>query len=198
MTRREDATVEADVAQATAEGLPLRVWISENFAQYWYADALHEARTGKDMQAKRREIVLAACFAESYIFEWARSVVGVEAINDYFPPQPRFKDDPRYRRRLKRKWRQIPTELHQDGEIRVAPVLDLSEFGTLVRFRNGLVHAAASRPMTDSLPAQAKPFPTIEQLKKLPHGWAVQMVRELVEDLHQQVGTSPPDYLARP
>lgn len=195
---RKNAKVDAAVAEATADALACAVWNAANFSQHWYADALREGREGEDYHALRREIVFATCFAESYIFEWARNIVGVEAINDYFPPQPRLKHDPRYRRKLRKKWREVPTELQADGKIHIAPKLNLSMLGMLIKYRNGLVHAAASRPTTDSLPAEAKPYPAIEELRKLNHGWAVKIVADLVVELHRQLGTSPPAYVKYP
>lgn len=186
------------LAEATASvGIPT-VWLSDNFAQDWFADALLEARIGKDHNARRREIILAACFAESYIFEWVRRKVQIEELNDYFPPSPRFPDDPRYRRTLKDKWKELPKELYEAGKIPSNPNLDLSGLGTLLKYRHGLVHAAASRPATDSQPEETKPFPTKQMLNRLKPGWAVSIAVDLVKALHQAVGDPLPEYIEEP
>jgi hypothetical protein len=185
-------------AELTASAGKATVWQSDNFAQDWFADALHEARSGQGHKSRRREIIFAACFAESYIFEWVRRTVQIEEINDYFPPTPRFSRDPRYRRSLKEKWKQIPHELHKDGRIPSDPSLDLSGLGTLLKYRHGLVHAAASRPATDVQPRKTRPFPSKSMLEKVKPGWAVVIVADLVRSLHRAVGTSPPEYVEYP
>jgi hypothetical protein len=176
----------------------ITVWISDNFAEDWFLDALREAQTGTDHNAIRREIILAGCFLESYIFEWARRKLQIEEINDFFPPKPRLAGDPRYRRTLKDKWKQIPGELYAEGKIPSNPNLDLSGLGTLLKYRHGLVHAAGSRPATDSQPQETRPFPTKDMLKSLKPGWAVRIAVDLVTSLHNAIGDPLPDYVQRP
>lgn len=179
-------------------GLDPTVWISDIFAQDWFADALREARTGRDHNARRREIVMSACFAESYMFEWVRQKVQIEEINDYFPPSPRFRGDPRHRRSLKAKWRDIPKELHEAGKIPSVPIFDFSGFEILIRYRNGLIHAAASRPATDLQIEENKPFPTKGMLKDMEPGWAVRVIVGLVTTLHRSMGDRIPGYIENP
>jgi hypothetical protein len=128
------------------------VWWADSFAQDWFADALREARTGIDPGAVRREVIFAACFAESYIFEWTRSKIPIEELTNYFPPRPRRDRDPQYRRRLQDKWQEIPKELFKDKKIPVAPNLKLRRLAKLLQYRNDFVHAAAGRPVTDRSP----------------------------------------------
>jgi hypothetical protein len=194
----KDVIITPPPAVASASVDNPTVWISDNFAQDWFADALHEARTGKDYHAIRREIILATCFLESYIFEWTRLKVQIEELNDYFPSSRRFNNDTRYRRTLKAKWKDIPRELFEAGKLLADPSWHLSGLGTLLKYRHGLVHAAASRPATDSQPQDTKPFPTKNMLKKLKHGWAVRVVVDLVKDLHHAVGDSVPNYIEYP
>ena len=185
-------------AEISSSGGDPVVWISDSFARDWFTDALREARTGKDYNARRREIIFAICFAESYIFEWTRHKIQIEEINDYFPPSPRFDKDPRYRRTLKDKWGRIPREIFDAKKIPAHPNLKLAGLGTLLKYRNGLVHASASEPATDSQPPKTKPFPTKEMLKRLKPGWAVKIVVDLVKDLHREVGDSVPEYIEYP
>jgi hypothetical protein len=185
------------IASQEAVGTPT-VWLSDNFAEDWYRDALQEARTGTDYNAIRREILFAACFAETYIFEWTRRKLQIEEINDYFPPTARFEKDPRYRRSLVEKWRDVPKELFEAGKIPTEPKLDISKLSELIKFRNGLVHAAGSRPATKVQSKKTKPFPAKRDLKKLSAGWAVRIVVDLVFDLHKTLGESSDFYLERP
>jgi hypothetical protein len=170
------------------------VWLSANFARLWFADAMHEATTGNDENSVRREIVFSTCFLEGYIFEWVRNI-DIGAVNNYFPAKPRFKKDPRYRRTLKGKWKEVPKELFDDGKIPCEPQLNLSELGTLIKYRDGLVHAAASRPSTASQSPEERPVPASNELKRLRAGWALSIAVELVKKLHLDLGTKPPDYL---
>ena len=127
-------------------GVP-SLWTMATFSPQWFADALHEATTGSDENSIRREIVFSTCFLESYIFEWARDIirdVDIAAVDDYFPRSPRFapQRDPRCRRKLKKKWKEVPRELFKDGKIGIEPKLTLSDLGKLVEIRNNVVHAA--------------------------------------------------------
>ena len=192
--KENNAKVSPKTVSVSAKILPPTVWISANFAERWFADTKSEAKTGKDHHSLRREILFATCFLESYIYEWTRRVVGVEAINDYYPATPRSEGDPRYRRRLKEKWRQIPGELQNDKKISINSQLDLSKLGILLKYRNGLVHASASRPVTDDQPEEEKPFPSLEELKQLNPGWALDIAVDLVHQLHGALGSTPPDY----
>ncbi|MFW9889121.1 MAG: hypothetical protein ACFFER_13125 [Candidatus Thorarchaeota archaeon] len=187
--------VELKTASTKVEPNNLSIWLSDNFAEDWYRDALYESQKDKDYHSLRREIIFSVCFAESYIFEWARGILQLDELSAYFPPEPRFKDDPRYRRKLKNKWKEIPKELYEEGKINADPELDLSGLGTLLRYRHGLIHAAASRPKTKSKKEASKPFPTKEDLKKLKSGWAMQIVVHLVENLHEAIGTPLPEYI---
>jgi hypothetical protein len=181
------ATIEAAAYAPT-------VWLSANFARLWFIDAMHEATTGNDENSIRREIVFSSCYLESYIFEWARNI-DIGGVNNYFPAKPRFEDDPSYRRTLKDKWKEVPKELFNDGKIACEPQLNLSRLGALIKYRNGLIHATASRPSTDSQPLEEKPVPARDELKRLKRGWALSIALELVGKLHQDLGTKAPDYL---
>jgi hypothetical protein len=189
--------VPGSISSVAAVGT-LTVWLSDNFAEDWFRDALHEARTGTDYNAVRREIIFGACFAETYIFEWARRKLQIEEINDYFPPMPRFANDHRYRRTLVKKWRHVPKELFEAKKIAAEPKLNLSGLGQLAKYRHGLVHAAGSRPTTGGQPKKSKPFSTKGDLKKVSAGWAVRIVVDLVSDLHATLGESVPSYLEPP
>lgn len=183
--------VEHDIA------LPVTPWQSDNFAEDWYRDALGEARAGGDHNTRRREIIFAFSFAECFIFEWSRRKLQIDEVNEYFPVKRRFKNDPNYRRTLTDKWKMVPAELHTAGKIPALPTLDLSGLEELLRYRHGLVHAAASRPATAGQPPESIPFPRKRDLKGLTAGWAIDIVFDLVFQLCAQLGESKPPYLER-
>jgi len=170
--------------------------MSAHFAQSWFGDALREAKTPDDAQARRREIVFAVCFAETYLFESVRDeVVGgdVQKFNRYFPPG-NF-------RRVEDKWKDIPKELAADSLM--ATTLNQGHpnwenFLDAVAFRHGLVHAAASRPHSRDLPRKERAVPTMEDLSGLTPGWALGVVVTLIRRLHDAIQTTPPAWLPDP
>ena len=174
----------------------LTVWRSYSFAPEWYADAVNEARKGKDHHARRREIVFAVSSAESYLFEWVRDDIlqrNFNELNDYFPPDEK--------RPITEKLKEIPKQLKKNGHI-----LSVPDFGgqswqnvrDLVSYRNGLLHARASRPETNGLPEKSMPVPSKGLLEGLDAGWATNVVRTLIIELHEAVGSAPPDWLEAP
>jgi hypothetical protein len=172
------------------------VWLSYSFAPEWFSDALTEARTGKDHHARRREIIFAVCCAESYLVEWIRDEVlkrDFNRLNQFFPPGER--------RGVAEKWKEVPKALLQAGLISAVPNLERpywQDWLDLVDLRNGLIHARASRPETDSQPTGEKPVPSKGDLDKLVPGWAVKVVVTLVRELHVAVSTSAPTWLVDP
>jgi hypothetical protein len=172
----------------------LAVWQHANFSKAWYQDALRESKGEEGKDSKRREIVFAASFLETYIFEWVRQI-RIDLTDVYFPAEPRFEKDHRFGRGLKEKWKEIPGELHKDGYISLTPDLDLSQLGMLVLRRNGLLHGRASRPLTEGLTEKQKPLPALDEWDKITHGWACNVARELVSKLHSDLNMAPPDYL---
>ena len=171
-------------------GQPATLWTSDNYAEDWYRDAVAAARSGGDHDARRREIIFAICFAESFIFEWARRKLKIKEIDEYFPPKNR--------RKLLDKWKEVPKRLDKAGKIKVQPSLELSGLAHLLRYRHGLIHASASRPATDRQQPKTKPFPRKKDLKALKAGWALSIVFDLVSELCDQLGEPKPDYLQKP
>lgn len=170
-----------------------KIWLTYSFAPEWFNDALNEARTGQDHHSRRREILFAVCAAESYVFEWVRDEVlrrDFDKLRKYFPPGKR--------RSVKKKWKKIPKELYEERQISNEPNWGGTEwrnFLKLVRYRDGLVHARASRPETSSLSPDEEPLPSKTDLDRMPLGWAVQRIVTLIRHLHGAVGTSAPDWL---
>jgi hypothetical protein len=179
----------------------LTAWKSYNFASEWFADALREAEDeheGAEARGpRRREILFAVCAAESYVFEWVRDTVlknDFEKLKKYFPPVP-----PGKKRGVVRKLQDIPKELASDGLV-PAPLdsggQEWSDFREVVDYRDGLVHAAASRPETDGQPENEKPVPPMDVIDAMPPGWAVKRVRVILQKLHSDTKTPLPDWLS--
>jgi hypothetical protein len=190
----------AAVSSSEAVGT-LTVWVTYPWAKDWFADALQEARNGTDHNARRREIVFAVSFAESYLVEWVRDEILdkrdfeqlVEALNRYFPPGKW--------ERIIEKWKEVPRRLLEDSRIRATPDLGQpywEDFRELVDMRNGLVHARSSRPETTTQPEKEKTLPSKGDLDNLPAGWATEVVITLVNKLHDANQTSAPDWLVTP
>jgi hypothetical protein len=180
----------------TIDHITATVWSFNSFAPEWYQDALNESRSDNDHNARRREIVFAVNFAESYLVEWVRDDVLHRDFNgffNYFPAGVRYS--------ALEKWKGIPKLLRDAGLIPQVPDLGRpywEEFRELVRYRDGLVHAVASRPDTSSLSPTEKPLPPKSVLDQLEPGWALRVVIELIRQLHKTVGTTPPPWLIDP
>ncbi len=191
---KKDTIVSIPVASVTQTAHAPTTWVSANFSEHWYRDAANEAAKADGENSTRREIIFAASFLESYIFEWARLICGLDRINEYFLPVKSMRAE-RYQRSLQDKWKKVPGELHLDSIISTAPKLDFSELGLLVELRNGLLHARASRPSTDDLPEKFRPVPAPGELATIKHGWACSVAKSLVQKLHKDLGTPSPSYI---
>ena len=69
------------------------------------------------------------------------------------------------------------------------------EWAKLLDYRDGLVHARASRPQTAGQSGGQAPLPTLAELDGLPAGWAVDVAVEHVRRLHDAAGTALPAWL---
>lgn len=180
----------------TLDAIAITVWLTYSFVPEWYQDAFKEAKISNDHNARRREIVFSVNFAESYLVEWVRDDVLHRDFNRFFHYFPAGA-----RHTAIEKWRDIPKHLHKDKLIPHVPDLGRpywEEFNKLVDYRNGVVHAAASRPDTSSLSPIEKPLPPKSVLDQLEPGWALRIVIELIRQLHKAVGTTPPSWLMDP
>jgi hypothetical protein len=180
------------VVAVTAVGSPT-VWLSANFAQAWYADAKSEAIGVSDTQRRRREITFSVAAVESYLLEWVRDEVlkrDFVLLDKYFAPGER--------RPVTEKWKDITKALVSDGLIPSAPSFTgktWENFRRLVEFRNGLIHARASRPQTAGLSENQMPVPSMRELHALEPGWAVEVVTGLIRELHLATGMKEPAWL---
>jgi hypothetical protein len=165
-----------------------------NFSERWYRNAKLEAAGTDGHDSTRKEIISAASFLETYIFEWARTLA-FNRLDEYFPPTPRFQIDPRFKRSLTNKWKQIPAELYAHNIIPMCPKLKLVPLGQLMKYRHRLRYAPARRPMTARISKKKAAVPAFGELESIAHGWALDVAQRLVLDLHHQLGTAPPVYL---
>jgi hypothetical protein len=170
------------------------IWLAEAFAKSWYRDARGEADTpGAD--ARRREIVFAIACAESFLFEWVRDdVLGagdMVALPKYFPDGAR--------RGIRKRWPSVIKALHADGRIVGLPNVVTSRawqsFCQLVEYRDGLLHAGASRPSGTGVAAKAEPKPSMRELDELGGGWAADVVAELIRELCSAARTQSPSWI---
>jgi hypothetical protein len=184
--------VRGDDVVEVGERTNTELWVAASWASGWYADALREARAGLDVDVRRREIVFAVCCVESYLFEWARALVGPRVVNEYFPPGRRLG--------IREKWKLVLEQLATSNKIRATPSFggsDWAEFTKLVAYRDGLIHASASRPTSDADADAMPPVPAVEVLQQMRAGWPINVVCDLVENLHRTIGTSTPRWLVR-
>jgi hypothetical protein len=95
----------------------LKLEAASHFSKRWFADTCEQSQLpGQD--ARRREIVFAACLAETYLFEWVLHDVchnDWDSALEYFPPDAR--------RGVDQKWREVPKALVAGGKLKAAPDL---------------------------------------------------------------------------
>lgn len=170
------------------------LWTCRSFAPDWFNDALQETkRSDQDIGTRRREILFSVALAEAYIVEWVRDEIFPEdliKLKEYFIPGDRTP--------VSDKWKDIPKRLARERHIPRSPDISLSywhEWTELVRYRNGLIHASASRPESARLTGNENPFPSANLLAELQSGWAIRTVIELITKLHEAIGTPTPEWL---
>lgn len=202
-----DVVMQVPAATGTGSMLAPTVISGAFYARAWYEDALREARdnNSRNHHARRREILFAVCCAESYLYEWAYDLLSQQKLTGsapyaeivrYFPS-----DD---KRGVSQRYKDVPKALHADRWLPVRPDLGGShgtEWLMLVAYRDGLVHAKASRPVVigpGATHAGQPPAPSLEQLRDLRPGWALQVTAERVRRLHQAAGTAVPGWLGAP
>jgi hypothetical protein len=187
-----DAVVRPPTIEAIGHVFPVQLWVNYRHAPDWFADAVREA-SEPGHHARRREIVFAVCLADSYLAEWVIASVGPGGDRSYLPSGDR--------RGVTQRWKDIPKDLVRDGVI--PATLDLNvdavEWRRLVNYRDGLVHANASRPEQLGVDQpEWMPMPSKSELDNLEPGWALGVVVERIRRLHQAVGTDPPTWLGNP
>ena len=69
-------------------GQSVQLWLHATYAPAWFQDAQRESAL-PGIDARRREILFAVCFVESYLLEWTRDEPlkrEFKALDDYLPP----------------------------------------------------------------------------------------------------------------
>jgi hypothetical protein len=190
----------SDAIHVQTTTFPVNILITASFARYWLDDALIEAKKESSRDSKRREIVFAVCFAETYIFEWVRNKFFPKDIEGLFHcfTTPSEKGG-RRPKNIKEKWK-VTKQLSEDGKIKDTIVFDKGknvvwgDFCDLIDYRNSLVHAALSIPESSSPPELIKKLPTISDFNRMKIGWATGVVVNLVRHFHEVIGIKPPDW----
>jgi hypothetical protein len=198
VSNQRSQVVEPEEVQAgEPSGEPV-LWVTATLAADWYRDAVSEYASPPsggltDVRRFRREIVASVNCAECYLFEWVRDEAlnrNFKLLSKYFPI--------RSRRGVRENWDAIPKLLHADGRIPDLPDFGGkhdSEWNELIDYRDGFIHATASRTKPVTQPADRTPTPDLSLLASLPSGWAVRIVTVHIWRLHKAIGTSPPDWL---
>jgi hypothetical protein len=175
---------------------PVTPWQSYRYAPGWHADALQEAQNKNDHDARRREIVFAVSLAESYIVEWVITVIldgDYGRLTEFFPKGKKMS--------VNEKWKEFPRQLVDEGLIPGVPETGdghSDDWHRLITYRDGLIHASASRPSTAEMPENAEgPIPSKPELDTLDAGWALGVVEERIRRFHEAAGTEPPAWFRR-
>jgi hypothetical protein len=171
------------------------------FAKHWYADALGEAqRTDLSgifySHSRRREIVFSVCLAEAYLYEFVAIEVlhlKIDDIKKYFPLKSRDG--------VSKQYLSIPKLLYKDGLFPRLPDFGGphgDEWNRIIAYRDGLIHANASRAFYQGQVAEEAPKPGVNDLSALQAGWAVRTVTERIRRLHEATDIAPPQWLLVP
>jgi hypothetical protein len=179
-----------EMAQGSVE-----VWITVSLTQPWLRDVVIESKqVGHDH--RRKEIVFAVCFIETYLFEIVRDLIlrmDYKETTRYFPVGRRLG--------IRDRCKEVFKQLFEDKKLKQAMNWSepfWSEFCRLIDMRDGLVHAAISRPYNSDLSKGANPTPTMEEFRKLSQGWALQTALNLVYAMHEAIGVELFPWLENP
>ena len=187
-------TLNVKLPTITAE-IILSPWTYRSFAQAWLKDALNEARHGIDLDSRRREIIFAVAFAESYLVEWVRDDIlkkDFVKFNLYFPTNTKMTAE--------YKWKEIPKQLCRDKLLREIPNLKSTfweNWKKLLNCRDGFIHAVTSCPENLELLRKKEPS-KIHEISKIKSGWATHITIELVKQFHKAANIPMPKWLHIP
>ena len=167
------------------------LWEKYHVSELWYRDAVNEAQT-QSSEARHREIIFAVCFAETYLYELVRDVFTGEdqEIFGFFPQQDR--------RGIRQRWKEVVKELLHRRLIKSRPNYGdthAEEWIRLIEFRDGLVHANASRPKNRLDDTSPSPVPSMKDLFELEAGWALGVVVEHLSRLHEATDVPVPGWI---
>lgn len=196
---RKDVTLVAAPGAFQVTGGSASFSITFDLSQAWFSDARWEAENplaADNYHYRRREVIFAVCFAETYLFEWTLAALDLDGdkLTRYFPNSDK--------RGVAEKWAKVPAALHRDHLLKT--VLRASKkhnknWQNLIDIRNGLTHSKASWPeVVGRIVRHPKPIPRLRDLGAKPPGWALAIATERVRRLHAAAGTLTPAWLAKP
>lgn len=192
-----DYVLEAEPGHYQFEVHSATAYITQDYAPDWWEDALKSVPDGAgDAGAMRRQIVFAVCALESWFFEWVRD----DVLEDATQSSVLFADITA--RGLPNRIKCVLGEMHSRGRLDAEPGYGESDawqdLHELLRHRNGLVHALASRPRGD-IPEEAEgPRPDFRELTEMEPAWPVSVVRGVVELLSSFDDAEPPEWMELP
>lgn len=169
-------------------------------AEAWWSDVTGDLAPGS-RDARRRQIVFGGAFLETYLYEWVRDSVLVDAssgkwdrLDALFPLNDR--------RSVVVRWKETPRTLVQEGDIRRSPDLGgavWQEVTDVLEFRNGLVHGTSSRPVGSGVPDEQISRASFDRLASLDPAWVPNVLCGVVDLLHAGTGTgSRPEWMLWP
>lgn len=172
------------------------------YAQFWWEDTCSNIPpVGASHDEKghfvRRQIVFAICCVESWFFEWVRDDVldEFEEAEDYFDEL----------RSVPRRIKEVCRELYAQGELANEPEFGKSatwdQFIELLKDRNGLVHAVASRPYAvvgELTEVEQEPRPKPGRRLELAPAGPAQIVLSTVALIAGFDDQPPPDWMELP
>jgi hypothetical protein len=189
----EPIHVRAPTAESRVVVGIVSVWHYDSFAEAWLRDARREAEC-PSADARRREVVFAAAFAESFFFEWIRDKVLTarkwDSIGNYFAERVGICD----------RWKAVTKRLHDE---KLVPCLQdfqgegWHEFCLLVKRRDAYLHAVASAP---ERPGQSKVGAISASQgthRKIAPGWAVSVATAQALALVSDSALAVPEWLCR-
>lgn len=166
-------------------------WQVQSLAPAWFEDAVEQSRLD-GVAARRREIAFSVAAAECFLFEVVRDrLMGSDrALLEELFPVGNYSN-------VREKWKNVAARLFERGvATRRHEFGDAawSSFHRLVDFRNGLMHARASRPVTGDTPENAKPMPSPEEMQTLEPGWPSATAAKLIQEFSITLGVAKPEW----
>jgi hypothetical protein len=180
----------SSTSRASATATIYRRWAEDWWHDLTRATSEADGSSRGARDAKRREIIAASAFIETYLYEFVHDRLWKgqsEPLTVIFPD-----DD---RRDLTTRWNEAIRELHGRGLLAHRPDVGGphgEEWKRLLAFRGWLLHANASRPNGQA--ANRVPL-SLEEFDGLDVGWATAVVTERVRRLHTAAALDLPDWL---
>lgn len=192
-TESGNITTKPGAANMNYEGQTPTPWICAYFAKEWFNDAVAEKNAGSGRAHRRREIIFAVAFAESYLVEWVRDgfLKDYKELENFIPSGDR--------RGVSEKWKEVTQKLVDENLLKGCPDLGTKfwcDWMKLVDYRNGLIHARLSRPMTGYISEKLKPEPNTNALDEMTPGWPISVAVAMIKEFHKAASMPLPTWMA--